>query len=260
MPTPVRRIYARLLTLTLGFTALLTTALAPTAHAADEPVYTGPGWQANTVSGIYSLSPDPYEIVFADPTARTKLAGYFTAPAAQVTVQVGVRVTVTNALDTTPVGTCPARHRIVVHYGYRPMGLAGMSQARACYANANRSAWGGHILMDSEYWTQPAWFSTDPTANETRRKDATAHELGHILGLDHPNTDIDHDGTVEAGECVTSYGLKPLLCSPNRGIPVRTMAGTGRSLWLHTEGGKFSSAFDVPGLRQMLANYTLRQT
>ncbi|MEV5703138.1 hypothetical protein AB0L55_37365 [Streptomyces anthocyanicus] len=258
MPTPVRRIYARLLTLTLGLTALLATALAPTAHAADEPVYTGPGWQANTVSGIYSLSPDPYEIVFADSTARSKLAGYFTAPAAQVTVQVGVRVTVTNLLDTTPAGTCPARHRIVVHYTYRPMGLAGMSQARACYANANRSAWGGHILMDSEYWTSPNWFSTDPTANETRRKDATAHELGHILGLDHPNTDIDRDGTVEAGECVAAYGLKPVLCSPNRGIPTRTSA-TGRSLWVLTEGGRFTTEFDVPGLRQLLANYTLRQ-
>ncbi|RSN50527.1 hypothetical protein DMH12_24915 [Streptomyces sp. WAC 04229] len=242
------RIPARTIRALTTLTAALAGALTLTAASLPGPHYSGTGWKAITSHNIYSLSPDPYEIVFASTTARSKLAGYFTAPAAQVTTQVGVRITVTQTLDTTPLGTCPPRHRIIVHYLHQPLGQRGMSQARPCYATANNSAWGGHILMDSEYWTIPNWFSTTPAVNEARRKDATAHELGHILGLDHPNTDLDRDGTVEAGECVKNKaGLRPLLCSPNRSNPPTS------------EGGKFTADFDIPGLRQMLANFTLRK-
>ncbi len=237
-----------LLALTLGFLAVLAAA-APAAHAATGPVYKGTGWKAWTSNGIYSLSPDPYVIVFANATARTKLSKYFTTPAAQVTTSVGVKVTVSTTLDTTPAGTCPARHRIVVHYVYRPTGQSGMSQAVGCHATANGSAWGGHVLMDSEYWTKPNWFSTNATVNDNRRKDTVAHELGHVLGLAHPNTDVDKDGVVEARECVkTKAGLKPVLCSPNRGGAPTANAG------------RYSTEFDLPGLRQLLKNYTLRQT
>ncbi|WP_051777650.1 hypothetical protein [Streptomyces violaceorubidus] len=234
--------------------------LALTAATLTSPVYSGTGWKALTTEGIYSLSPDPYEIVFADTTARTRLAKYFLLPAAQVTRSVGVPITVTTTLDLTPLGTCPPRHRIVVHYLHQPLGQPGMSQARPCYATGNGSAWGGHILMDSEYWTIPTWFGPDPAVNEARRKDASTHELGHILGLDHPNTDIDRDGTVEAGECVAKDWLKPVMCSPNRGLPWPTVEETtGPVAYNFTEPGKFSKDFDLPGLRQLLANYVLRQ-
>lgn len=233
---------------TLTLTGILAATLTLTAATLPGTYYSGHGWKALTSYNIYSLSPDPYEIVFANTTARTKLAGYFTAPAAQVTTQVGVPITVTQTIDTTPTSVCPPRHRIVIHYLHQPMGQRGMSQARPCYNTTDGSAWGGHVLMDSEYWEYPAWFSTNTTVNDARRKDATTHELGHILGLDHPNTDIDRDGTVEAGECVkNTTGLRPLLCSPNRGNPPLS------------EAGRFSADFDVPGLRQMLANYTFRK-
>ncbi|WP_329474296.1 hypothetical protein OIE75_41005 (plasmid) [Streptomyces sp. NBC_01723] len=258
MPTPKPALTRRLATLL----AILAGTLTLTAAALPGPVYSGTGWKALTSYNIYSLSPDPYEVVFADSTARTQLAKYFRIPAAQVTTNVGVQVTVSSSLDTTPLGTCPPRHRIVVHYLHQPTGQRGMSQARPCYATANGSAWGGHLLMDSEYWTVPNWFSTDPTVNEARRKDAVTHELGHILGLDHPNTDVDHDGIVEAGECVkNTAGLKPLLCSPNRGNPlarpVRT--GTGPIAYNISEPGRFSKEFDLPGLKQLRANFDLRQ-
>lgn len=247
MPFSIPRLIRRTLLPLTALTAALT--LATTATAATGPIYSGLGWKAWTSNGIYSLSPDPYVIVFADPEARSVLTPYFTGPAGQVTTSVGVQVTVSTTLDTTPVGTCPARHRIIVHYEYRPTGTAGMSQARACHATANNSAWGGHILMDSEYWTTPNWFSTDPTVNDNRRRDTAAHELGHILGLDHPNTDLDKDGQVEAQECVKSAtGLKPVMCYPNRGG-----APSG-------DAGRYTEEYDLPGLRQMLANYYLRQT
>lgn len=220
---------------------------APPADSATGPVYSGRGWKIETGEGIYSLSPDPYEIVWADTTARSKLKGYFTKPAAQVTTVTGVQITVTDLIDTTPVETCPARHRIVVHYEYRPSGPAGYSQALACHDTVDGSAWGGHVRMDSEYWTAKAWFSADAVRNDAYRANAVTHELGHILGLDHPNTDVDGDGTVEPYECVTTAtGTRPLLCSPNGGY------------YNSVDAGRFTPPFDEPALKQLAANWYLR--
>ncbi|MFE6126651.1 hypothetical protein ACFQ6Q_00040 [Streptomyces sp. NPDC056437] len=218
------------------------------AGATVEPAYTGKGWKILTSQGIYSLSPDPYEIVFANTTARTKLKAYFVKPAAQLTAVTGVQVTVTDTIDLTPIGVCPPRHRIVVRYEYRPLGQPGLSQARPCNQLSDGSAWGGHVRMDSEYWTVPNWFSSDPVKNDAYRKNGVTHELGHVLGLDHPNTDVDADGTVESYECVkTATGTRPLLCSPNGGY------------YNSVDAGKYTPPFDEPGLRQLAANWYLRQ-
>jgi hypothetical protein len=247
---PHRHGPARRLALAALLTAATTLLATPsTGAAATGPVYEGRGWRINTVKGIYSLSPDPYEIVFADTTARTRLTPYLTRPAAQITAITGVQVTVTTLIDTTPRDQCPPRHRIVVHYTHQPMGVAGYSQAYPCYANANNSAWGGHVLMDSEYWEQPNWFSTDPVINEGYRKNLVTHELGHVIGLDHPNYDQDGDGQVEPYECVTTAsGTRPTVCSRNGG-------------YLNAvDAGKFTPPFDEPGLKQLAANYYLRQS
>ncbi|MFF7476623.1 hypothetical protein [Streptomyces sp. NPDC008092] len=247
-PARIRRTLLAVAAALITVIALLM-AGATDAHAATAPVYKGTGWKAETSLGIYSLSPDPYTIVFADTTARSKLAKYFTGPTAQVTTAVGVPITVTTLIDTTPVGTCPARHRIVVHYTYRPNTTKGMSRTDPCHASSNGSAWGGHIRMDSEYWTSSTWFSKTASLNEAWRKDAVTHELGHVLGLDHPNLDLNKDGVVASQECVKSAaGRKPVMCSKSRGQP--TVA----------DGGKFTTEYDLPGLKQLLANYTLRQT
>lgn len=243
MPTTKRRIRRTLLPAISAIAASTALIAATTAT----PVYKGTGWKAGTVHGIYSLHPGPYTVVFANTTARTKLTPYFKIPAGNVTTNVGVKITVSSTLDTTPVEVCPPRHRIVVHYLHRPAGTAGVSRALPCYDTADGSAWGGHILMDSEYWTVPNWFSTNATTNEIYRRNGVAHEFGHILGLEHPNYDRDRDGTVEAFECVrTSAGWRPSLCAPNGGY--RTWAGAG----------KYTPEFDLPGLRQMLRNYYLR--
>lgn len=246
MPTPLRIRHTLAYSLLLSLLAVL---FAPhPAHAATMPVYKGTGWKAWTSNGIYSLAPDAYTIVFADATARTKLSKYFTGPAAQVTTSVGVPLTVSTTLDTTPATSCPAKGRIIVHYGYRPAGTKGMSQTRACHSLTDGSAWSAHVLMDSEYWTSATWFSSNTTLNESYRKNAVTHELGHALGLAHPNYDRDKDGTVENFECVKdSAGWTPVLCSPNGGN--RTSTGSGKFI-----------SFDVAGLRQMAANYYLRQT
>jgi len=226
---------------------LLFGAAAPSTPATTEPVYSGTGWKALTSHRIYSIAPDPYTIVFASEQARTKLTPYLTGPAGQITTITGVPVTVSFIVDTTPATSCPSRHRIVVHYIHQPLGLPGYSQARPCYSTVDNSAWGGHLLMDSEYWEVPNWFGPDPAVNEMMRKNAVTHELGHIFGLDHPNTDLDKDGVVEAYECVkNAAGVKPNLCSPNGGY--KTTAGAG----------KYVTEFDAKGLQQMAQNYYLR--
>lgn len=227
---------------------LLLSTVPPADSATTGPVYSGRGWKILTSQGIYSLNPDPYEIVWADATARSKLKPYMAKPSAQVSSITGVQVTVTDTIDLTPPDACPPRHRIVVHYTYRPLGTAGMSQALPCYQISDGSAWGGHVLMDSEYWTTANWFSTDPVKNDAYRANAVSHELGHVLGLDHPNTDVDADGTVEAYECVTTAsGTRPLMCSPNGGY------------YNSVDAGRFTPPFDEPGLKQLAANWYLRQ-
>ncbi|WP_329215255.1 M12 family metallo-peptidase [Streptomyces sp. NBC_01485] len=236
----------RILAALVAAAGLLLTA-APPAESATGPVYAGRGWKVWTDNGIYSLNPDPYTIVFADTAARTKLKPYLLKPAAQASTVTGVQITVTDLIDTTPAGTCPARHQIIVSYSYRPTGEAGMSQARACHQIDDGSAWGGHMLIDSEYWTSPNWFSTDAVKNDAYRWNVITHELGHSLGLAHATEDLNGDGTVKRGECVaTATGTKPIMCDPQGG-------------YLNpTDAGRFTPPFDEPGLRQLAANWYLR--
>lgn len=240
------RLRLRLL-LALATAAGLLLAAAPPANTATAPAYAGRGWKIWTGAGIYSLNPDPYTIVWADATARDKLKPYLLKPAAQATTITDIQITVSDLIDTTPAGTCPTRHRIIVSYSNQPTGEAGMSQADPCYQISDGSAWGGHMFIDSEYWTEPNWFSTDPAKNDAYRWNVITHELGHSLGLAHVNEDLNGDGTISRSECVaTATGTKPIMCDPQGG-------------YLNpTDAGKFTPPFDEPGLKQLAANWYLR--
>ncbi|GAA2673956.1 hypothetical protein GCM10010400_40140 [Streptomyces aculeolatus] len=228
--------------------AVLAALAAAPAHAADGPVYAGKGWKAFTSAGIYSISPDPYVIDFASTTARDRLAPALKRAAAQITAVTGVKVTVSSKLRPGARPSCSEapRHVMTFHYKYRPTGKKGMSHAWPCTASVNGSAWGGAAAVNSEYWTTRHYFSKNSTTNRVRRDNVIIHELGHLFGLAHANTDRDRDGRVEGGECVqNSAGRKPVMCTPTGGY--------------HTaaNGGQYTT-FDAPGLKQMRRNYDLR--
>ncbi|WP_394436314.1 gluzincin family metallopeptidase [Streptomyces sp. SGAir0957] len=219
-----------------------------TSQATAAVAYSGTGWKIATKDGVHSLSPRPYVITFTDSASRTRLTPYAKATASQLTEATGTAFTVTTTLESAPaVGGCPAEHHLILGLKYRPSGTVGMSVAYSCYTNRpgqvdDHAAWGGWSWIDTEYW-QANWFSTNATVNTAKIKNAITHEIGHMVGLDHPNVDLDGDGKVENGECVrTAKGYLPVMCSPNGGY---TTSGGG---------GLFTSR-DTPGLTQLVANY-----
>lgn len=230
--------------------AALLLILATGQATAAGLVYSGTGWKIATKNGIHSISPKPYVITFTDSTSRTRLTPYATAVATQLTEVTGTQVTVTTTLEAPPAaGACPPEHHLVLGVKYRPIGDAGLSAAYSCYtdrpgAEDDHAAWGGWAAIDSEYW-YANWFSTNTTVNTAQIKNAVTHEIGHLVGLDHPNRDLDGDGKIEGYECVrTTYGYLPVMCSPHGGY---TTAG----------GGGLYTSRDTPGLKQLAANYGL---
>ncbi|WP_431045640.1 hypothetical protein ACQUSR_29305 [Streptomyces sp. P1-3] len=231
------------------------------AHAAGD-VYQGTGWRISTHHGIQSLSPDPYVIRLVKPTADDKLTPaqnkaaeaqlrtLLKKSAAQLTSITGTKFTVSDAYHS-PETACSSaeRHVIVVGLRYRPFdGKPGMSRAWPCSASGNRSAWGGWIWMDSEYWMPDRKLEPWILAN------AVTHEVGHSIGLNHPNVDgPDADKTADPYECVTNSSKDtPVMCSPNGGYG----RGKGGSVTRAKQHGGQYTPWDIEGLKALKANFT----
>ncbi|MFI6089285.1 hypothetical protein [Streptomyces sp. NPDC051218] len=240
-------------------------ALSNPAYAAGD-VYKGTGWRIITSRGIQSLSPDPYVIrvvklnasatkLTATQTkkAEAELRAQLKDTAAQLTSLTGTKFTLASgyhpeqkACSTTP------RHTITVGLKYRPFtpgNKPGMSQAFPCSASGNKSAWGGWIWVDSEYW-KPG----DYAIGSTRISNLVSHEVGHAVGLDHANADgSDADHTVDPFECVTnSYKDTPVMCSPNGGH-ARGKGGSDTRAVKYA--GKYTK-WDIAGLEALKANFS----
>lgn len=210
-----------------------------------KPVYKGTGWVGATGSKIYSIHPGPYKIAFASTTARDKIRKHLIKPAAQITNEVGVEMKVTKEIIPGSSSNNPGRRTIIFHYKYRPVGKKGVSVMYPWYDQSDGSAFGGHVVMNSEHW-KPGWFSSNPTTNLYHLKNGIVHEFGHFA-LAHPNYDRDGDGKIENYECVYhgEKKRKPVLCAPRGGYMTSTTAGT-------------FTIFDIAGLKQMRKNYDLR--
>lgn len=227
---------------------------AGTADASTAPVLSGIGWKAEsvniggTVYRIDALKPDTtYTITFTDASARTTLDPYALAAAHQLNALssvagAGIHFAVTTALKplAEPAGAtgpsvCPPLDTVSLRLQGTELG-EGMSQTYPCVSNG-QFTWGGDIWMDPEYWTVPNWFSTSASKNTWITENAVTHEIGHALGLDHPDT-----FTVPANRAV------PVMHGSNG--PGQVPTNGYQSL---TNGGKFTT-YDQVGIAAMVKN------
>ncbi|WP_329248641.1 hypothetical protein OG417_01635 [Actinoallomurus sp. NBC_01490] len=237
------------------------TGFAAQASAAEQ-VYSGTGWKIETADGIHSLSPDPYVIQLVKPTSGDKLTDsqnktaeaqlrtQLAKTAAQLTSVTGIKFTLSSSYHSVETDcTTAERHVIVVGLRYRPYdGKPGTSRTWPCYASGNHTAWGAWIWMDSEYWNPAVW-----TISSWGLDDLISHEVGHAVGLDHPNVDgSDANTTADPGECVTNSSKDiPVMCSPNGGY---AHAGGSESR-AEQYAGQYTP-WDIAGLKALVANYT----
>lgn len=213
--------------------AAIAAALIPFVPAVEgEAVATeGPGWAA--IETVSSISTDrEYRITFTSEELRTKYVPYL-AKSVAVLRELGVNISI-GGVTNVDVADCPAEGVIQFDETYRPLDEAGMSRALPCHDLDDGSSWGGHVQMDSEYWT--GWEM--PTY---MLRNVFPHELMHALGLGHANEDVDGDGEVGAFECRELDGFRPTMCSPNGGY--------------EDERAGIPGPYDQHGIRQMIKNY-----
>ncbi|MFE5854765.1 hypothetical protein ACFQ61_16355 [Streptomyces sp. NPDC056500] len=207
------------------------------AVAAGRPLE-GNGWKLLSNDRVTSIEPGTvFTVTFTSTALKTKYTPYLTRSIAQLQAE-GVNISIGGVTNVDPAVCPPTKGTIQFAEVYRPLnGQPGMSRALPCWTGDN-AAWGGHVQMNSEYWT--GWYLPTYMLNNV-----FPHEMLHVIGLDHPNKDLNGDGTVAAGECVaTSSGNKPIMCSPNGGYS--TTADQGKLV-----------GFDTAGVRQLIANGTI---
>lgn len=219
---------------------------ASTSEASTGQIYSGTGWQLISPLQTTSLAPGTYTIQFDSAAARTKLTPYLKISAAKTQAQTaGVKFVVSSTLQKRVATGCQAKNTIVVSLEYQPLGKKGFSKANNCYNTLDHSLWSGYIRVDT-WWFTPKFFSTTESTNTYRISNGITHELGHAIGLGHPNKDLNHDGRVADKECpLNSDKTRPLMCSPNGGAVTKTGAGN-------------YTALDTPGLKALVSNYAKR--
>jgi hypothetical protein len=101
---------------------------------------------------------------------------------------------------------------------------------------------GGVAYLDSEYWNadgSPSTFGAGPIG----LRNLVTHEVGHALGLAHPNAS---GVTSTAGDCIQGNdgGELPVMCSGTGGVGGYT----------DDRAGEYVAQFDVQGLRALAGN------
>lgn len=227
--------------LIFGTALTVTCALAVTPVRADALLTTqGDGFRLTTQFGVSAVDPSrPYRVTFASAELERRYSPYLTDAAAQLRAA-GVRITV-GGVEHGDAAECPPVGHIRYTEEHRPMGRGGFSRGLPCPHPAGGLAAGGVVAMDREYF-DGSWY-----ISPYKLRNTFVHEMLHVLGLDHPNRDLNGNGVVETYECAASEkGVKPVMCSPNGGY-----RGSG--------AGKLTP-FDLDGVEALLANAARRGT
>lgn len=158
------------------------------------PAYNGYGWKIKSNSnGSWNLKHNfTYTIKFVNTDSKNKSMPYMQTTVDYLNAMPEMRTAKTKFKLTSSIegltnfnkkNWCGGPYGTIYFITkYRPTGIKNQSVTHSCYNTANNSAWGGYSIMNSEYWT-----CCNKTAYwKQSMKNIHAHELGHILGLDHP--------------------------------------------------------------------------
>ena len=164
------------------------------AHSATAPVVAGNGWMLRTpyVTHIDNL---PWQITFHDATSRTRLIPYLKNTAAELTANLGVKVTVTTKLIPASTSKCAPSHTITYRYMSKP-DPANPNRSFAIPCSNKMAAYSASVYINSDYWSPTRRY------HEYQRMNVIWHESAHSVGLAHPAT------------CPKDrYGRLPIMCN-----------------------------------------------
>lgn len=216
-------------------TALVAGTATPCVAATIQT--SGSGWKLTTDFGVTSASPSQtYTVTYESEAVRKWYAPQIQRAVDQINASTDINLVIGGVEPMTPSAFGPDFHIQVMEMDSPLAAHPSWSQALTKPNPPGGMSRGGVVAMNSDY-RDGSW-----DISAVHLQNTAVHEVLHTLGLDHPNTDVDGDGSVESGECVaTSYGNKPVMCSPNGGY----------STWNNV--GKLTG-FDVNGLNALVAN------
>ncbi|MCR8574692.1 hypothetical protein [Streptomyces sp. Isolate_219] len=215
-------------------------ACALTAAPAQAATITtaGTGWKLTTQLGVTSASPSQtYTVTYESDAVRRFYAPQIQRAVDQINASTDLTITI-GGVEAMDPNKCGPEWHIQVMELRNPMGDGhpGWSQGMPCPNPAQGMSRGGVVAMNSTY--RSGEWNIKPEALQN----TAVHEMLHAAGLDHPNYDRNTNGTVEPYECVaTSYGNRPVMCSPNGGYS--TWNNVGRL-----------TGYDINGLNALISN------
>lgn len=207
-----------------------------------EAVYFDTGWE--TLTGVESINDEAsYTINFGSDAALAEFSDEAQNIAVHLENATGADFTVSNTLykDGTPTCVEVPQYTLTLRYKDITEQYNALGWGINCVASGNGSVWGGWAYFNSAWWDEPNLLYQNDTSNTSALKNVVTHEVGHIMGLSHPN-ETDENGDIW-GDCV-SEGVQPIMCVLSNGAPGGYLSSAN--------AGKLTS-YDIDGLQYLVS-------